>query len=147
MVFDRNAWLREDTLRRKQRAIIYLGGKCVDCCTEENLQFDHEDPSIRSFDITRNLNRRWEVLVVELDKCVLRCKPCHITKTKSLGEYGGGLNKIQTLVHGTAHAYTIFKCRCDNCKYAKSLQRQGLIRNSQIVQAPKRSLEYRFESC
>lgn len=132
-MFDRKAWLREDALKRKQKAMDYLGGKCVDCNTTNVLQFDHIDPSTKSFDIGRNLNRKWEVLSKELDKCVLRCKSCHLTKSRSLEDFGGGQNKRTELVHGTAHAYTVFKCRCDDCKYAKSLQRKGIISNSQVV--------------
>ena len=57
-----------------------LGGKCVDCGTTENLQFDHKDPSKKSFNISCVLSER---TFKELEKCELRCGDCHLEKTKN----------------------------------------------------------------
>lgn len=113
----RKAWDREDYHRRRKRAIEYLGGACTDCNTTEDLQFDHKDAKSKSFDIARNMNRRWEVLKQELDKCALRCSSCHLKKTLQNGESGGGHNKWIEIQHGTLHAYTDpkYRCRCDLC--------------------------------
>lgn len=63
---------------RKAQAIEYLGGKCVDCGINQMLEFDHVDPSKKLFTIAHKLNgARWDVIKEELDKCVLRCVPCH----------------------------------------------------------------------
>lgn len=59
----------------------YLGGKCVDCGVEVNLEIDHVDPAQKSFYISRRWWLPWEVMVEELDKCVLRCHSCHVIKT------------------------------------------------------------------
>lgn len=77
-----NARMRE-TMRgkyaqRKSQALEYLGGKCVDCGSTQMLEFDHVDPSQKSFTIAHKLNTgKWDKIVEELDKCVLRCVPCH----------------------------------------------------------------------
>jgi 5-methylcytosine-specific restriction endonuclease McrA len=66
---------------RRSLAIEVLGGQCVACGTEDDLQFDHVDPSIKAFTVSENLHRRWGDVVVELTKCQLLCKPCHDLKT------------------------------------------------------------------
>ena len=73
-----SAFMAAKYVRRKTQAIEYLGGKCVDCGTTQMLEFDHVDQSQKSFTIAHKLNgARWDKLVAELDKCVLRCVPCH----------------------------------------------------------------------
>lgn len=69
--------------RRKRRSetIEYLGGKCVVCGTTENLEFNHKDPTTKSF----NLGRFWGKLEdywAEVDKCELLCKTHHAEETK-----------------------------------------------------------------
>ena len=60
--------------------LCMLGGKCVDCGTTKNLQFDHIDPSKKSFNISCVLSER---TLKELEKCELRCGNCHLEKTKN----------------------------------------------------------------
>lgn len=68
--------------RRRQEAIAYLGGKCVDCGNGESLEFDHRSQSEKSFSISKRLGTApWEVLQTELDKCDLRCVSCHAHMT------------------------------------------------------------------
>jgi hypothetical protein len=111
-------WDKADYRKRRALAIEYLGEKCVDCGTEDGLQFDHREATKKSFEIAKNLNRCWDVLVVELDKCSLRCHPCHLSKTKKNKETGGGWNRQDILVHGTNLGYIKFRCRCDECRSA-----------------------------
>lgn len=63
----------------KGKAIQYLGGKCV-CCgynaCQKALQFHHIDPSQKDFNISR-LERSWESIKPEIDKCALVCSNCH----------------------------------------------------------------------
>jgi 5-methylcytosine-specific restriction endonuclease McrA len=114
------AWVAQ----RKLKCIQYLGGKCVRCGTVDALEFDHVDRATKSFTITSNLNRRWEILKEELDKCQLLCKPCHRQKTVEAGETGGGHNKADVCPHGTLWGYgSRWKCRCDLCKAAKAASR------------------------
>lgn len=71
--------------RRRARIFAYLGGCCDECGksqTEVFLEVDHVRPSMKAYDPLRRWSQRWEVLVEELDKCVLRCHaPCHRDKT------------------------------------------------------------------
>lgn len=83
-------WDKGDYSIRRAKALAYLGGICVDCGTGNDLTFDHRDSSQKSFAIGKNLNRRWDVLVVELDKCDLRCRPCHRMKTTVKHDIGMG---------------------------------------------------------
>jgi hypothetical protein len=66
--------------KRRNILIEMLGGKCVDCGTTKNLQFDHIDPSKKSFNISCVLSER---TLKELEKCELRCGNCHLEKTKN----------------------------------------------------------------
>ena len=61
-----NKIAKENRLKRKATMIKMLGGKCVDCGTTENLQFDHIDPSKKSFNISCVLSER---MLTELEKC------------------------------------------------------------------------------
>jgi hypothetical protein len=85
-----NEWVR----KRKRRAIEYLGNKCVVCGTSANLEFDHIDPSLKSFHISQNFNRKWETLQAELDKCQLLCKTHHLQKSvkQNSVEHGEGVS-------------------------------------------------------
>jgi hypothetical protein len=66
------------------RAILLekLGGKCVECGCTETLEFDHIDPSTKSFNISAGYLKPIEVLEEELSKCQLLCNKCHIEKSK-----------------------------------------------------------------
>lgn len=67
---------------RKKIMIEALDGKCVECGSVEELQFDHIDPATKSFSIMRRWNRSWDSLLDELQKCQLLCNTCHLAKTK-----------------------------------------------------------------
>ena len=68
---------------RKQQAIEYLGGKCLDCGNEDKrvLEFDHakkrrsNGPTIASL-----FDGSWQRLQKELDNCELVCANCHKTR-------------------------------------------------------------------
>lgn len=74
----RRAW----TLKEKQKAIDYKGGKCCVCgynrCAAA-LDFHHKDPSEKNGYGTGTLKAHWsfEKNKPELDKCVLLCVRCH----------------------------------------------------------------------
>ena len=59
-----------------------LGGKCVECGCTETLEFDHIDPSTKSFNIAAGYSKPKEVLLEEVAKCQLLCNKCHIEKSK-----------------------------------------------------------------
>lgn len=97
---------------RKEELVCRLGGKCVKCGKTNDLQFDHIDPSSKSFTITSEVWWRKD-LDSEIAKCQLLCRSCH--ELKSILERG---NKVAVGTHGTLSSYRY--CRCDVCKKAKS---------------------------
>lgn len=108
--YQRN-WMR----KRREAAVEYLGGLCVKCGSSEELEFDHEDPSKKEFNVNSLLSRRWEVQKLELDKCQLLCNTCHLDKTVSARN---------TPQHGTESRYTAkgeLRCRCVECREAARL--------------------------
>lgn len=98
--------------RVKAQLVQELGGKCVNCASEESLEFDHIDPSTKKFSLGTHMVRvSMEELREEAAKCQLLCKPCHIDKHRS--------------THGQYGMYRHGKCRCDLCKEAnRVMQRQ-----------------------
>ena len=64
---------------RKKLLIEMLGGKCESCGTTKNLQFDHIDPTTKSFSIAKKY--MCPVVFEELKKCQLLCYECHLKKT------------------------------------------------------------------
>ena len=66
---------------KKAEFILYLGGKCASCGSTENLQFDHIEPSSKSFSIMSKWKLPLEEIKSELDKCQLLCSKCHLQKT------------------------------------------------------------------
>ena len=66
--------------RTKQQAIDYKGGKCSVCSYDKyigSLHFHHVYPETKSFNIGEINFRKFELLVDELDKCILVCSNCH----------------------------------------------------------------------
>lgn len=64
------------------RMIAYLGGRCKHCngvFHRAAFDFHHRDPTTKAFALSQNCWRKWEDLVVELDKCDLLCANCHRT--------------------------------------------------------------------
>ena len=68
-------------IERKAVAKYILGGVCVACGTKKRLEFDHVDPSTKSFNISECAGRTWESFMEEVGKCQLLCRPCHIEKS------------------------------------------------------------------
>ena len=82
---DRREYLIEAVSKRrrqmKQRAIEYLGGKCIFCGYHKYpgaLDFHHLDDSKKSFSLSQEgLTRSWKKTLQELQKCVLVCANSH----------------------------------------------------------------------
>lgn len=113
-----NAYMRKYTRERyharRNAAIEHLGGRCVHCGTDEDLQIDHIDPTTKTLDLARKTHnsteeRFWE----EIAKCQLLCKPCHIKKSR---KERGQEDARET--HGTLSSYRY--CKCELCKAAKA---------------------------
>lgn len=77
---------RQDKVNRrrrkvKQMAVEYKGGACIKCGYNRcigALEFHHIDPTQKDFAISKSGNTRaWELVKLELDKCILVCSNCH----------------------------------------------------------------------
>jgi hypothetical protein len=121
-----NEYVRRAFAKRKAAILAYLGGQCVSCGATENLECDHIDAATKSFNIVQNWCLAWERLVVELAKCQLLCKCCHVEKTNACGEHRGPdiYVRVNAAQHGTAYMYKKYGCRCEPCKAAKAAQRR-----------------------
>ena len=106
---------------RKQLYINLLGGVCVNCCTEENLQFDHVLPEEKHFSISIHLSdMSVERILPELQKCQLLCTDCHKYKTREDRRTRLGIE----IKHGTLNAYHNRGCRCELCRDAAAYFRK-----------------------
>lgn len=108
--------------RIRSEYVEKLGGHCVDCATIDELEFDHVDPSTKEFDIGKLLNYAKAVRDAEIEKCELRCKPCHQKKTSVNGDipavhHGGGLTGKRN-------------CYCALCKPLKLAYNKSRLVNS-----------------
>lgn len=126
---DYNTYMREYMLARyharRAHAIIQLGGKCVDCESEEDLEFDHNDPETK----LGNISKLWSYsdgrFEKELEKCVLRCSNCHEKKTilEMSVEHGGGLSGKKN-------------CKCELCRSRKNEYMRKWKRNKKATTVP-----------
>ena len=67
---------------RKLELIKLKGGECEKCGYGDNyaaLEFHHTEPGNKEFqlDLRCLSNRKWEVILLEAEKCKLLCSNCH----------------------------------------------------------------------
>ena len=64
----------------RSKAIKYCGGKCNRCGIKDNdvLTFHHKNEKTKKFNLCRNWNRAWSILLSEIKKCELLCANCHM---------------------------------------------------------------------
>lgn len=74
----------ENTLNRrltfKKKCVEYKGGSCMRCGYNKNLtalEFHHLNSQEKEFNPSKMMNKIWDVIENELDKCVLLCSNCH----------------------------------------------------------------------
>ncbi len=63
----------------KEKLVEYKGGKCEICGYDrciKAMDFHHKNPKEKEFPLTY-MNRKWEILTKEADKCILVCANCH----------------------------------------------------------------------
>ncbi len=80
----RNELIKAVAQRRRKiklMAIEYKGGKCQVCSYNKypgGLDLHHIDPKTKHFGIAaKGYTRSWEVVKLELEKCILVCANCH----------------------------------------------------------------------
>lgn len=108
-------YMRARRKARREKFIQLLGGKCVMCGSKENLEFDHLKPKKKEFDISNAKDAPEKIILKEVNKCQLLCRPCHMKKTRDKWEFGSKPAK-----HGSLWRYKRYKCRCKKCKKAMS---------------------------
>ena len=125
---DMKAYMNARRNRRRTLLKKILGDRCVDCGAVDELEFDHLDPSQKSFTISGGLHKNWDLLVEEATKCNLRCRSCHKMRTSREGHsqrFGQDNPMWVEAVHGTAKMYE--KCKCDKCRAWKRQYRLGVV--------------------
>lgn len=91
-----NAW------RAKRRADWFAeNGPCVDCGSWEDLRLDHVDASTKVDHRVFSWSEARRLL--ELAKCVVRCQPCHVIKTRFHKENAKGSQISSVLTEAVVH--------------------------------------------
>ncbi len=105
-------YMAERYYKRRAFYLDKLGGKCVVCGSVIDLEFDHIDRHLKSFNVGKAL-AGWseKKLDPEMEKCQLLCPEHH--QDKSITERGN-----QRWQHGTLTGYRY--CKCDLCRAAKA---------------------------
>ena len=109
MSFDHSRYNLERYHRIRAEKIYMLGGKCIDCGSTDNLEFDHIDPENKDFCISNYMTYPSSLVDAELAKCTLRCKSCHSSRTRTQNsvEHGAGASGKRN-------------CRCEPCRLRKA---------------------------
>ena len=106
-------YMRKRYHNKRNEAIEKLGGKCVYCGDNTQLQFDHIKPEDKLYEIGSLSSISEEKFLKEIEKCQLLCIKCHQLKT--ISDMG---MKPAKGTHGTLSSFRY--CKCVLCKTAKS---------------------------
>ena len=77
---ERNEYQRRRRDKRKDILIEKFNNKCHDCggsfhkCAYD---FHHLNPLEKKFEIAPSLDRNWESILEEVEKCIMLCSNCH----------------------------------------------------------------------
>ena len=77
---ERNEYQRRRRDKRKDILIKEFGNKCNDCgITFHKCAYDfhHINPSQKKFEIAPSLDRNWDTILEEINKCIMLCSNCH----------------------------------------------------------------------
>lgn len=77
---ERNEYQRRRRDKRKDMLVEKFGDKCHDCGgTFHKCMYDfhHKNPLEKKFEIAPALDRNWNTILEEVDKCVMLCSNCH----------------------------------------------------------------------
>lgn len=108
---EKKEYMREYMLNRyyetRKFCINKLGGKCVHCGSIENLEIDHIEPKLKLYEAHYFHSISAKKLIIELAKCQILCKICHLKKTVS---------EKPPFTHGTVYSAMKMKCKCKTCR-------------------------------
>lgn len=76
------AYMAARRARIRSEMVAVLGGKCSQCGSTEDLEFDHKEPRTKLFTIASGFDRPRAQLLTEVRKCQLLCGPHHREKTQ-----------------------------------------------------------------
>jgi len=125
-------------MEKRRLSWIFDNGPCIDCGSWDNLQVDHIDPKMKKFNPAQVWSRITEIRALELAKCVVRCKACHLVKT--VGELKAKYEANPTFrQHGTLSNYEKGGCRCDECLAAMREARRVQRENRGIKPRPRKN--------
>lgn len=72
--------VKESRKKRKEDILYVMGEKCCLCGynkAKAALELHHLNPEYKEFAISQCLNRAWNTLHIEIQKCILVCANCH----------------------------------------------------------------------
>lgn len=81
-------WQRKRRAELREFALDLIGRVCVECGTEEDIQFDHIDPATKVASISQLQSK--QAIELEAPKCQSLCHECHVAKTKAHDDYNRG---------------------------------------------------------
>lgn len=100
-------------IRQKKKSIEYKGGACEMCGYSKyygSLDFHHKDPLLKNFDLGGvGVQKRWDVLKKELDKCQLLCRNCHCEVHSDIAQDRINSNKKEPTMY---HKKIIHRINC-----------------------------------
>lgn len=134
-------YMRKRRAARRKELEDLKGGKCEKCGSDSDLHFDHRDRSDRKFRLSgAGLDKSWDSILKELDKCDLLCSSCHLAKTIANKETGGGHNKIPDDAHGSEALYRTGRCSCEDCRAAahNARVRRGELKGTRGLRAVRK---------
>lgn len=71
----------KDSRKRRKEDIVYVMGGCCQICGYDRaitaLELHHLNPEEKEFGIGTILNKNWELMDNEIQKCILVCANCH----------------------------------------------------------------------
>lgn len=72
-----NSYMKRRWRVRRKVAAQLLGGACDSCGATDFLEFHHLDPESKINSIAKMSSASEERFWAEVNKCRLRCRPCH----------------------------------------------------------------------
>lgn len=92
-------------VRKAEKRLAYLKEHpCVDCGEADPvvLDFDHKDKKTKTASISKLMygHRKWESILPEVRKCVVRCANCHRRRTRTQIDEDPGYGNRGKRKHG-----------------------------------------------